>query len=113
MYSTNIIDDVKISNIIKYANVDDNESTYESILVNQEPNTQVKEMYRSNKNIIKSFYKYSLAFLVFTSWVYGLTILSLTKKTEHNIHSLTWVPFLLGSYINMLLFGFCYFIGEP
>ena len=112
MYSTNIIDDVKINNIIKHDNVDIDESNYESFIINQESSAPVKEMYSNNTKIIKSFYKYSLAFLVFTSWVYGLTIVALTKKTEHNVHSLTWIPLLVGSYVNMLLFGFCYFIGD-
>ena len=107
MYSDSIIDDVKINNI-------KSEENYESIIINQETTvTPVKEMYSSNRKIIKYFYKCSLAFLVFTSWIYGLVLVSLSKKSEHNIHSLTWIPFLLGSYLNMLLFGFCYFIGEP
>jgi hypothetical protein len=103
MYSDNIIDDVKINNI--------NESE-EIINISNNNTEETKNIYNKNNKFIKSFYKYTLAFLVFTSWVYGIMLVSLYKKTDHNIHSLTWVPFLLGSYINMLLFGFCYFIGD-
>ena len=110
MYSDNIFDDVKINNIIEERNQNSvNDTSQQTNVLHPE---QIDNTYSKNSKIAKSLYKYTLAFLVFTSWVYGLVIVSMTKNTDHNIHSLTWLPLLLGAYINMLLFGFFYFIGD-